>query len=286
MFWVICGWRGAIFSWDDNSFSIVIIIVLPLGLDGFGHHILADFVVDIGLVSLAQLVTARNAVHTAVFDEPRARLVKAESHVVSHALFPDVKNPVVVARSRLGARLAACGHLLNIGREVWRKVDVGEHRGHHYALVLDGHIQENRQPVVGHCLILDGATHQHVVVAVAPIVGHALQKAVNAFGEEVEPKVAALAYHPPALGAPLVGIFQQKIGREASEDNPPRWNLPTLVALAFQRQIEISCLAAFAARNLTAVHLVLTIDIAIFAAGANLGAAVPRIPIGVYLPFF
>ena len=131
---------GRIFRADGKSNSLVIVIVAPFELDGFGHHILANLVIDIGLVGLAELVAARNAVHSAVFDETRTSLMKAESHIVGYALFPDVQNPIIVARPRLGARFAARGHLLNCGREVRLKVDVGEHWGHHYALVLDGHI--------------------------------------------------------------------------------------------------------------------------------------------------
>lgn len=33
--------------------SLVIIVILPFKPDGFGHHIFADFVIDVRLVSLA-----------------------------------------------------------------------------------------------------------------------------------------------------------------------------------------------------------------------------------------
>ena len=62
--------------------------------------------------------------------------------------------------------------------------------------------------------------------------------------------------------------------------------LAGFVALALDREVEISRLSAHAARNLAAVHFVLTVNIAILAPGAYLGAAVPRIPVGIYLPIF
>ena len=57
---------------------IVIVGVLPFVADGFGHEIFAYLVVDVGFMSLAELVAPSHIVHLAVFDETGARLVEAE----------------------------------------------------------------------------------------------------------------------------------------------------------------------------------------------------------------
>ena len=63
------------------SVSVVIVVVSPFKLHGFWHHIFAYFVVDISLVGLAELVATPHAVHLAVLDKMRARLVEAERNV-------------------------------------------------------------------------------------------------------------------------------------------------------------------------------------------------------------
>jgi hypothetical protein len=93
-----------------------------------------------------------------------------------------------------------------------------------------------------------------------------------------------LLNHLPTFASPRVGIFQEEIRRKTSENNPSAWNFPTFVASAFDWEVEIAGFSTFLARNLAAVHLVLTIDITVFASGAYLCATVPRIPIGVYFP--
>ena len=74
------------------------------------------------------------------------------------------------------------------------------------------------------------------------------------------------------------------IGGETSEDNLTALNLPRLVAFSLHRKVEIARLAALTTRNLAAVHLILTVNIAVFAPRTNLGATMPRIPVGVYFP--
>ena len=78
--------------------------------------------------------------------------------------------------------------------------------------------------------------------------------------------------------------MKQEIGGEAGEDNLAARYLPRLVALFPYREVEAGGLAALAARLLAPVHRVLPIDIAVFAARTYLGASVPGVPVGVYLP--
>ena len=150
--------------------------------------------------------------------------------------------------------------------------------------MLDGEGEKNGQTIIGHRLVLYRASHDDIVVAVAPVGGYAFHETVDTFGEEVEPEVAPLPHHLPAFRPPFVRVFQQKVGSEAGEDQLAALYLPRLVALLFHRQVEIGCLATFAARALAAIHLVLPVDIAVLAPGAYLGTSVPRIPIGIYLP--
>lgn len=256
----------------------------PLELDRFGHEELAYPIVDVGFVGLAELVAALHAVESAILDELSPRLVKAEGDVALHALLSEREDPPIVAGPRLHARLAAHAHLLDRSVEVWEEIYSLKHRRDDDALVLDGQGFENGQPIVGHGLVLDGAAHQHIVVALAPVVGEALHEAVDALGEEIEPEVAPFTHHLPALAAPRVGILEQEVGGEAGEDHHAALELPRLVATAFQREIEVGGLACQAACHRAAIHLILAIDVAILAARAHLGTTVPRVPIGINLP--
>ena len=150
--------------------------------------------------------------------------------------------------------------------------------------MLDGKRPKNGQTIIDHILIFHCTSHHNVVIAFAPVVGHTFQETIDAFGEEKEPKVVSLFHHPPTFRPPFVRIFQEEIRGKASEDNLAALNLPRLVAFPLHRKVEIARLAALAARNLAAIHLILTVNIAVFAPGANLGATMPRIPVGVYFP--
>ena len=225
----------------------MIIALVPFEFHGFGHKVFADFMVDVGFVSLAELVTTANAVHPSVLDEVCARLVEAERNVFRDALLAEGENPVVVARSRLHSRLTADGHLFYRLVQIWRKVNGANQRRGDDTLVLDGEREEDGQAVVGHLLILHGASYDDVVVAVAPVVGHTLHETVDAFGEEVEPEVAPLPYHLPAFRSPLVRVFQQEVGGEAGKDQIAALYLPRFVAFALDGQVEVGGLSAEAA---------------------------------------
>lgn len=145
-------------------------------------------------------------------------------------------------------------------------------------LVADRQVAENRQPVLRHRPVLHRAAHDHVLPAVAPIIGHRSGETVDPLGEKEEAAVAPPAYHLPGAGPPRIGIGEQEIGGEAGEDEGSGRNLPAPVALTPQGQIVIPVPPRLAAGRLRPVHLVLPIDIAVAAPGADLRTAVPRVP--------
>ena len=150
--------------------------------------------------------------------------------------------------------------------------------------MFDGKRQENGQTIIRHLLILHRATHDDIVVAVAPVIGHTFHKTVDALCEEKEPQVASFLHHPPTFRTPFVRIFQKEIGGEAGEHQLAALNLPRLVTLPLDWQVEVASLSALTARYFTAVHLILAIHITVLASGADLGATMPRIPVDVYFP--
>ncbi len=184
---------------------------------------------------LAELMAAAHTVHAAVLDEMGTRLVEAERDILRNALPTEREHPVVVAGPRVDARLAPYRYLLYRFVEPRRDVHRREQWRCDDGLVADGQRAEDGQAVVGHRLVLDSATHDDVLVAVVPIVGHALHETVDALGEEEKPEVAPQPHHLPAFGAPWVGILEQEVGGEAGEDHLSALYLPRLVALAFYR---------------------------------------------------
>ena len=264
----------------------MIVAVFPVEFHRLGHEVLADLVVDVGLMGLAELVTSSHIVPLPVLDEVGTGLMESERDAMGDTLCSEGKNPVVVAGAGIDPRLAPDRHLLDGFIQIRRDVHGGDQRRCDDALVLDGKRPEDGQPVIGHLLILHRAPYDDIVIAVAPVVGHAFQETVDAFGEKVELEVAPPPDHFPAFRPPGIGIFQQEIGCKTGEHQLPALDLPGFVALSLDREIEIARLPALAARYLAAVHLILPVDIAVFAPGADLGATVPRVPVGVYLPVF
>ena len=262
----------------------MIIAVFPFEFYFLRDKVMANLVVDVSLVGLAELVASWNAEHFSVFDEMSTCLMKTKRNVFGNALLPDVKYPVVIAWPCIHSRLSANRYFLNRFIQIRGEVNGGENGRDDDALVLDGERQKNGQTIIDHFLIFHCASHNDIVITLAPVVGHTFHETVDAFGEKEKPEIAPLFHHPPAFGSPLVCIFQEEVGGETSEDYLAALNLPRLVAFPLHRQVEIARLAALAARNLAAVHLILTVNVTVFAPSANLGAAVPRIPVGIYFP--
>lgn len=58
---------------------------------------------------------------------------------------------------------------------------------------------KERQPLVCLRLVFHGAAHGHILVAVAPVVGDAVHKPLNAFRQKEEPQVRPISHHAPAI---------------------------------------------------------------------------------------
>ena len=237
-------------------------------------------------MGLAQLVLPLNAIGPAILHEVGAGLVKPEGHPPLHALPPEVEHPIVVARTRIHARLAPDRDLLDRRIKIRQEVYPLEQGSRRDDLMLDGGGEENGQTIIRHRLVLDRASNQHIVVAIAPIIRDTLRETVDALGEEIEHAVTPLAHHAPAVRPPFVGIFQEEIRGETSEDHLARRQLVRLVTLALDREVERGRFPGDIASYLAPVHLVLPIDVAELTARTELRAPVPRVPVGICAPRF
>jgi hypothetical protein len=127
-----------------------------------------------------------------------------------------VKNPVVIQRAGVFARLSPNRNLLNLMRvKILPQVDPLKHRGHNHKPVLYGQRQEYGHTIVAAVLILNRAANGHMPVAFAPVSRHTFGKALDAFGKEKECAVGATADYIPYFIAPGVGLLKQEIRSEA-----------------------------------------------------------------------
>ena len=113
--------------------------------------------------------------------------------------------------------------------------------------MLDGEFHKDRQAIIRHFLVLDRASHDDILVAVAPVIGHTFHETIDAFSEKEEPEIASPLHHLPTIRSPRVRIFQQEIGGEAGKDNFTAFNLPRFIPFPLDWQVEIACLPALAA---------------------------------------
>ena len=138
--------------------------------------------------------------------------------------------------------------------------------------------EKYRQSVLCHLPVFDGAADGHIFVPVFPVGRQASVEAVDALCKKNKAAVTALTHHIPTLAAPFVGIRQQKVGGEAGHDGAARCDSEAAVAAALAGKRKGGGLSAGAASVAYAEGLVSAVNIAVEAAGAYLGAAVPRIP--------
>ena len=241
----------------------------------------ANTVIYICLVCLTVLIPAGHIIQSTILHNSRPRLVKTEWHLFLHTLAAHLQHPVIITRPRVTSRLAAHTHLLNRFVQILRQPNLPQQRSGNDRLVLYRQPEEDRQPVIGHRLVLHRATHQHVVVSIAPVGRDALHKAVYPLCEEIKPQILPHPHHLPTLLTPRVGILKQKIGGETGENQPSRRYLILFVPATLHRQIVVGRPPRQIAPYLAAVHLILPIHIAIPAPRTNLGASMPRIPINI-----
>ena len=113
-----------------------------------------------------------------------------------------------MTRTGIYTRLATYRHLfyrlVKIGGEIYRL----NHRRNNNALMLYGQRLENRESIIRHLLILYGTSHEHVVIAFAPVFGNTFHETVYSLGEEIEQQVFSNLHHLPAFSSPRVSIFQ------------------------------------------------------------------------------
>ncbi len=205
--------------------------------------------------------------------------MKTEWHPCLAALAVQVGDPFEVERTGMFARFATHRYLFDqLGVEIGGEVDALEHGGHDDEPVSEGQRHEQRQAPVGAVLILDGTSHGHVFISVAPVGREAPVEALDALGEEKETAVPAPAYNLPYPVAPSVGLLYQQVGREAERELGARRVLPVAPTVASERQVE-RCRPAHLVRWPGGTEGgILAIDIAVPAPLAYLVASVPRIP--------
>lgn len=172
------------------------------------------------------LMAAWYAVCPPVLDEPCPRLMEMKGNIRIYALFPNGKNPRIVAWACMLPRFASYAHFLDASVKIGREINGSNQWCNDNTLVFDGQRFEDRQSVIGHLLVLHRAAYQHIVITVSPIIGHALHETVDTLGEEIELEVAPPLHHQPALLTPLVGISEQEVGSETGEYHLAALNLP------------------------------------------------------------
>ena len=221
----------------------------------------------------------RYVVYAPILAEVRAGLMEAARHSRFQALSIQLFYPLEVERPAIFARLAADGDSLDFRRvEMRRKVDRPDHRGYYDETVPYRHTEEYRHSVVGTILIFYRTPYGHVVIAVAPVARQKFRQAMDAFGEECEVAVGATAYYVPYVVAPLVGLFDQKVGGEAEVEMSAGRKFQVVMTVTAQRQIERGCPAHLVCRHAYTSGRILTIDVTVSAPFACLVAAMPRIP--------
>ena len=241
-----------------------------------------DLVVYTGLSRLSDLLAARHAVELAVLDKTRPGLVELKGDLSFHTLLPEREYPVVATWPGVGAGFPACRDLLDICRvKIGAQVKFREYWRGNDCPVPYRETQKDRQTVVGHLLVFYRAAYDDVIITGSPVGRQAFVQPVDTFREEIEKAVPPCPYHPPALRAPVVSVLEEKVGGEAGENDLSRRQLPAPVSLFPDGQVEISVFAAEGCGLFSAVHGVLPVNIAVFAPGTQLRAAVPRVPAGV-----
>ena len=110
--------------------------------------------IDPGFPSLHMLKLPPNPVQTSVLEQTRPGLVKAKGNIVFRTLIPQGEHPSIITNTRFGTRLAADRYLFDFRSEIRGQIYGTYQRGANDNLVTNRQLLENRQPIIGHPLIL------------------------------------------------------------------------------------------------------------------------------------
>jgi len=187
------------------------------------------------------------------------------------------EHPIVIADSRVVARFTAYRDRLDLGRQILRQIHPLKKRLADNYLGFYRKIQVDRQSVIRHFLIFGRHSYGDVIVALAPIVGFADIKTVNALGYDKETAIAALLDDPPRISSPFVSFLQKEIRGKAGVKKSSRGIFVFLASVFRDRQIESGNILFDHARvfvdpRIDAIYVTMATSL------AELSASVPRIP--------
>ena len=232
--------------------------------------------IDPGFPSLRMLKLPPNPVQTSVLEQTRPGLVKAKGNIVFRTLIPQGEHPGIIANTRFGTRLAADRYLFDFRSEIRGQIYGTYQRGANDNLVTNRQLLENRQPIIGHPLILHRATDRHMLVPCTPVPGQTLGQPVDTLGKKHKMQVPPQTDHLPCLTAPDIGLGKQKVRCKTGKHHLPGRNFPPAVPTSAHGEAE-----GRRFHNVPAVLLpgsILAINITLPATFAHTLTPVPRIP--------
>ena len=141
-----------------------------------------------------------------------------EADVIFHTLHHGVQNPGIIAGSGFFAGFSAAGHFfytIVILCQIWPDIDGFQHWFMDNGLVADRKLQKQRQPFVGHALVLASTADMYVFIAIAPIIRQADGETLRTLGYKKEVQVGPLFHHHPGFLPPLISRGMKKIRSKA-----------------------------------------------------------------------
>lgn len=232
--------------------------------------------IDPGFPSLRMLKLPPNPVQTSVLEQTRSGLMKAKGNIVFRTLIPQGEHPGIITNTRFGTRLAADRYLFDFRSEIRGQIYGTYQRGANDDLVTNRQLLENRQPIIGHPLILHCATDRHMLVPCTPVPGQTLGQPVDTLGKKHKMQVPPQTDHLPCLSAPDICLGKQKVRCKTGKHHLPGRNFPPAVPTSAHGEAEGRRFC-----NVPAVLLpgsILAINIALPATFAHTLTPVPGIP--------
>ena len=128
------------------------------------------------------------------------------------ALLSGIQYPFIMAFSRIAPRLTSAGYTVDpVVLYVFFDVDLLQHRFMYDLLMLDRQREEDRQPLICHCLILARAYDGHMVIPIRPILRNAFTKTLDPFCNDGEMQIRPAPYHIPYFSPPCIRFLDEKI---------------------------------------------------------------------------